>query len=322
MNLRLNYIFFSLVTFMLSINIAWPQSALENQARVKYFAALEAFDDKEYELALSYISDVEFLLGSNNARLSSLRVKALYYKGDLGGAKKELSVFFRLKSSDIQLKEMATYLKKVDGEIASLKEKRRKELLARKKEKEEEKMQEQLKAVRQSKIERLAKSSFIKVKSSFENFHTTYSLPEESCSGLKETPSGWQRINCNGIFESNRYSDYDIRKRNSFCNFEVSYTRSKLICSSADTHPRNCKINSKREFVQHYDFINEDFTGYEIDRARGGSTGFYRNKKNKKTIGPYMAENLSYNNFDEFKKSYLKLRDDVRHLATICLSIK
>lgn len=95
---------------------AVSQTANDNKAKVLYFSALSAYDAKEYDEVLTYLNDIEDMLGSSNARISSLKVKALYGKKDLNAAKAELDVFFGFNSSDQIGKEMADYLRKINQE--------------------------------------------------------------------------------------------------------------------------------------------------------------------------------------------------------------
>ncbi len=125
----------TLITFFL-LALACSHLAAETNANKKaqayYFAAEEAYGNKQYSDALTGLGKAEDLLGKSNAVLEGLKVKTLYDMSDYAAAKQALDKFYTYKASKNLEKEIAPYLLKVEGKLAEIEEKsRRKEEEAR-----------------------------------------------------------------------------------------------------------------------------------------------------------------------------------------------
>ncbi|GEM_PF-2734876 len=116
------FLFFQLLLFPF-VN---AQSSQDAEARAYFFAAEVAYDEGQYQKALDAIAKVEKMLGKGNAKLSSLRVQALYALKRYGEARREINRFYTFKASNSLSREMASIMLKVDDLIAA--EARRKEI--------------------------------------------------------------------------------------------------------------------------------------------------------------------------------------------------
>ncbi|MCG8378051.1 MAG: ankyrin repeat domain-containing protein, partial [Proteobacteria bacterium] len=91
------------------------------KAKAYYFAAEEAYNNKQYESALNGIKKTEELLGKSNAVLEGLRVKVLFELKDYQAAKQALDKFYTYKASPELEKDIAPYLLKIDEAFTKLK---------------------------------------------------------------------------------------------------------------------------------------------------------------------------------------------------------
>jgi hypothetical protein len=89
----------------------------DKKAQAYFFAAEDAYKNKEYSSALSGIKKAEKLLGGGNAVLQSLRVKILHDKGDYELAQQALDKFYTFKANTTLEKEIAPYLLKIDDKL-------------------------------------------------------------------------------------------------------------------------------------------------------------------------------------------------------------
>lgn len=106
------------------------QSSKNNQAKAYFFAAQEAFDNKQYDEALNKVLKVETLLGKSNALLSSLKVKVYFEQNRFKEAEAEIDIFFGFKSKASLARDISSYLIKVEKIIEEQKRKERAVLIA------------------------------------------------------------------------------------------------------------------------------------------------------------------------------------------------
>ena len=114
-----------LLTMLMLSHQSYGQTSKNNQAKAYFFAAQEAFSNKQYDDALKAVDKVESLLGKSNALLSALKVKTYYQQRNFIKAKSEIEVFFGFKANDALAREVSSYLIKIDNGIE---EQKRKEL--------------------------------------------------------------------------------------------------------------------------------------------------------------------------------------------------
>ncbi len=105
----------TLVLLTLSNFSLTAETNSNKKAQAYYFAAEEAYGNKQYDDALTCLDKAEDLLGKSNAVLEGLKVKTLYDKGDYVDAKQALNNFYTFKSSKKLEKEIASYLLKLES---------------------------------------------------------------------------------------------------------------------------------------------------------------------------------------------------------------
>lgn len=109
------------------------QSA-NDRAKAYYIQAELDYDDGDYTDAINNLNKVEEILGSTNARVLGLKVKAYYGKGDYANAQKSLDQFsqYSSKASDALVKEVFAYIPKVEAKLKEAEEKERQDAIVRK----------------------------------------------------------------------------------------------------------------------------------------------------------------------------------------------
>jgi len=142
-----------LLTLMMFSFQSYGQSSRNNQAKAYFFAAQEAFDNGQYDDALTAIDKVESLLGKSNALLSALKVKTYFEQEQYIEAKAEIDVFFGFNAKEALAREVSSYLIKIDNGIEE--QKRRREQVKRERLAREEVEKEKL-AEEQAEKEKLA----------------------------------------------------------------------------------------------------------------------------------------------------------------------
>ena len=121
---------FIILFFALSLGI----SAQSDQDKAKaYFKQASAqFSQNQYSDCIATLDKVEGLLGSSNARVSSLKVKAYFNNKQYAKAKEELNKFFEYRSAESLKNEMLDYIVKIE----SAEERERLNAIAREKERQ------------------------------------------------------------------------------------------------------------------------------------------------------------------------------------------
>ncbi|MCG8379750.1 MAG: hypothetical protein MI865_09790, partial [Proteobacteria bacterium] len=115
---KLTYLFIPLLALL----FLTPAFADNNKkAKAYYFAAEEAYNNKQYESALNGIKKTEELLGKSNAVLEALKVKILFEQKQFEAAKQTLDKFYTYKASPELEKDIAPYLLKIDEAFTKLK---------------------------------------------------------------------------------------------------------------------------------------------------------------------------------------------------------
>ena len=76
-----------------------------------------AYENQQYDDALTAIDKVESLLGNTNAQLSALKVKTYFKKNQFIKAKAEMDVFFGFTTTEVLTREVSSYLIQIDKGI-------------------------------------------------------------------------------------------------------------------------------------------------------------------------------------------------------------
>lgn len=98
-------------------NLALAQTPSERTAQAFFFEAEKAMTNEDYETALSHAEKAKETLGSNNALLESIRVRALYEMGQFEPAGNALIEFYELDPSKELNRSLAPIIVKLQGEL-------------------------------------------------------------------------------------------------------------------------------------------------------------------------------------------------------------
>tara|TARA_R110000796_G_scaffold71409_2_gene161979 strand:+ start:34246 stop:35607 length:1362 start_codon:yes stop_codon:yes gene_type:complete len=100
------------------LNIGYSQTT-NDKAKAYYLEAVKAYDNNNFSRAISNLIEVEKTLGSTNARVLHLKVKAYYAKGDYSNAKASLDQFSNYSDSAAEniKSEVYSYIVKVDNKL-------------------------------------------------------------------------------------------------------------------------------------------------------------------------------------------------------------
>lgn len=100
-------LFFFTITF-------YPQST-QDKAKAYYFEAVNAYNEASYSKAIQRLNETEKLLGSTNAIILNLKIKAYYELKDYKNAKLSLDKFSKEKGAEDDLKkETFSYIIKIE----------------------------------------------------------------------------------------------------------------------------------------------------------------------------------------------------------------
>lgn len=104
--------------FITFIHIGYSQTD-NDKAKAYYLEAVKAYESGNYSKAISNLIEVEKTLGSTNARVLHLKVKAYYAKGDYSNAKASLDQFSNYSDSAAEniKNEVYSYIVKVDTKL-------------------------------------------------------------------------------------------------------------------------------------------------------------------------------------------------------------
>jgi len=102
-----------LLCFILPVSIV---SANQDKAKTLFLSANASYENKKYDDSIYLLKKIKKLLGSSNARISSLEVKIYTAKNNIPLAKKSLDEFYKYKASPGLLGEMTTYITKIEKE--------------------------------------------------------------------------------------------------------------------------------------------------------------------------------------------------------------
>ena len=120
------YITVFLLLFLFIFKLAYAHNHPDPQeAKGYFFAAVTAYEKKQYDDALHALDKVKKILGKNNARTLALKVKVYYAQGQYTSAKSSLRNFYRYKAKESLQKEMSSYLLKIDKKLEQQREQKK-----------------------------------------------------------------------------------------------------------------------------------------------------------------------------------------------------
>lgn len=106
-----------LLPLIMLSHLSFAQSSKNNQMKAYFYAAQGAYENQQYDDALTAIDKVESLLGNTNAQLSALKVKTYFKKNQFIKAKAEMDVFFGFTTTEVLTREVSSYLIQIDKGI-------------------------------------------------------------------------------------------------------------------------------------------------------------------------------------------------------------
>jgi len=106
-----------LLPLIMLSHLSFAQSSKNNQMKAYFYAAQGAYENQQYDDALTAIDKVESLLGNTNAQLSALKVKTYFKKNQFIKAKAEMDVFFGFTTTEVLAREVSSYLIQIDKGI-------------------------------------------------------------------------------------------------------------------------------------------------------------------------------------------------------------
>ncbi|KYG72199.1 WG repeat protein [Roseivirga ehrenbergii] len=104
---------------LFSLSHAGYSQTANDKAKAYYLEAVKAYDNSNYSRAISNLVEVEKTLGSTNARVLHLKIKAYYAKGEYSNAKASLDQFSNYSDSAAEniKSEVYSYIVKVDTKL-------------------------------------------------------------------------------------------------------------------------------------------------------------------------------------------------------------
>ncbi|MCL7765362.1 WG repeat-containing protein [Polaribacter sp. Z014] len=117
--------------------------ATQNKIKVKYFAAKEFLENREYSKVIEKVNEIEALTSGPEASIvQNIKVKAYIGIGMYERAKKELSVLYKMNPTNEVLKDISSYESNIDTGIEEEKAREERARLAEIKRKEEARLAE------------------------------------------------------------------------------------------------------------------------------------------------------------------------------------
>lgn len=117
---KLSWMVFLFLIFSSISKPAFAQTLSERTAQAFFFEAEKAMANENYETALKLVGKAQQTLGSNNALLESIRVRALYETGQFESAGAARNTFYELNPSEELSRSLAPIIVKLQDELDAI----------------------------------------------------------------------------------------------------------------------------------------------------------------------------------------------------------
>ena len=136
------------ILLMSSVSIKLHAQSNAVKAKAYYLTAVNEYKSRNYSKAIEYCQQVEDMLGKTNARVESVRLRSYYDDGKTEKAKKSLQAFLSLDPDEDIMKEVSSYIVKIE-EAEKERVRKEEERIAKEKKAEEERKRKAEEAERQ-----------------------------------------------------------------------------------------------------------------------------------------------------------------------------
>jgi TPR repeat protein len=136
------------ILLMSSVSIKLHAQSNAVKAKAYYLTAVNEYKSRNYSKAIEYCQQVEDMLGKTNARVESVRLRSYYDDGKTEKAKQPLQTFLTLDPDEDIMKEVSSYIVKIE-EAEKERVRKEEERIAKEKKAEEERKRKAEEAERQ-----------------------------------------------------------------------------------------------------------------------------------------------------------------------------